>query len=159
MIVILVLIAATVYVRLAAVESSRAYRDFRLAVRRLGTEAREEAIRRKQIASVGYDESSTQLTLVLEGEDQEETVLRSTDVAEGVEATRFTAGEAESNAAEWRLRFYPDGRSDGGGIEFDSGGQVFCLYAEKSGTVHFDDGNLPDLQEERWPAGEYERRL
>jgi prepilin-type N-terminal cleavage/methylation domain-containing protein len=157
-IVILVLMSATVYLRLVSTESSRAYRDFRLAVRRLGIEAHEEAISRKQIASVAYDESGPALTLMVEGDDQAEAEIRRVELAPGVEATRFSAGDSDSTGAEWRLRFYPDGRSDGGGIELDSSGQTFAMYAEKSGAVHFADGSLPELRDERWPAGEYERR-
>jgi hypothetical protein len=157
-IIVLALIATTVLPRLAAIESSREYRDFRLAVRRTGVEARELAISRGIPTSVTFDDSEQTLNIVAEAEG-EETTLRSVRVVEGVTAARFAAGDAETNASEWRLTFYPDGRSDGGGIDFESNGDLFTLYAEKSGAVHFADGEMPDLTSEQWPAGEYEHRI
>jgi prepilin-type N-terminal cleavage/methylation domain-containing protein len=157
-IIVLALIAATVLPRLSTLESSREYRDFRLAVRRLGLEAREQAISRGLPTSVTFDESEQTLNIVIDS-DGEETTLRTVEVVEGVEPARFAADNAETNASEWKLTFYPDGRSDGGGIDFESNGDLFTLYAEKSGSVHFADGEMPDLTSEQWPAGEYEHRI
>ncbi|MFY9233858.1 MAG: hypothetical protein WAO58_05280 [Fimbriimonadaceae bacterium] len=155
---VLAIMAIIVVPRIQAMEDGAEYRHFRLGVRRIANEAKTLAVSRGEPVSVAYDETEGALSLIVESQDQSIVNLQSLPLGTGVEAVEFVAENAQSTPSEWRLRFYPDGRSDGGGILFQSANQTFFLAADTSGRVRFDDGILPDLSSERWSAGDYEQR-
>lgn len=157
-IVCLVLIVAVVAPRMESLKESGEYRAFRIGVRRLASEARELAISRGEPVSVSLNESEGTIQIQSDSADAQQASLRSLQIAPGVQATRCVAGDVEANPAEWRLQFYPDGRSDGGGVQFEAENDTFYLMADERGVVRFDDGQLPNMAAQRWQAGEYERR-
>lgn len=155
---VLAIMSVMVVPRVRSIQEGSAFRHFRIDARRIAQEARALAVSRGELVSVAFDESRSSLNAIVETSDEQPTVLSSVDLAPGVEAVEFVQEEAQSTPSEWRIRFYPDGRSDGGGVLFQSGEASFHLAVLENGTIRFDEGDLPDLSAEQWSAGEYEQR-
>ena len=74
-------------------------------------------------------------------------------------ARSFVAGSTDATASDWQVTFYADGTSDGGSVEVNQGGIVRTLVlGAKSGLAKWQDGEAPANEEDKWQAGEYERR-
>jgi Tfp pilus assembly protein FimT len=155
-ITVLILVAFAVWPSIFAMQRSREYRDFRLGVRRLATFARESAITRKEPVSLAYDDGARQLRVVAEGE--QESVLETITAPESVTAGPYSQGGSDTNSADWRLRFFADGSSEGGAVQFQSGQDTFYIAAREAGEVRFGEGEMPNLGNEKWQAGTYEQR-
>ena len=63
-----------------------------------------------------------------------------------------------SNASDFRLHFYPDGRSEGGGLEWIEGNTTRNLSVTTGGLATLAEGKLPEATNDRWEAGTYEQR-
>lgn len=157
-IVVLAMISAIVVPRIKSMESSREYRNFRLGLRRIAMEGREQAISRGSQTRLALDESQPSITVLAVGEDGQESPLETLPIPAGVGVVRMTVAGTDSSASEWRVANYPDGTSDGGGVEFEAGSDSFYLAAEQDGTIVFGEGSLPDQAAKKWEAGEREQR-
>jgi type II secretory pathway pseudopilin PulG len=74
----------------------------------------------------------------------------------GIQANTFRVGTEGTDPGSWLLHFYPDGTSEGGGVELTPGGNVFkSVEVTKNGIPSLVDGPLPDPSEEKWTAGTY----
>lgn len=89
--------------------------------------------------------------------DQNGTEVLGLDVPDAVSATKFQLAGMDSSSGDFDLRFYPDGTTDGGGIEFTVGDGTEALNVSDRGAVTLDD-QLEDPTQTRWSAGEYVQR-
>ena len=163
-ITILALIAAVISPSMAGALKSRQYQAFVDGLKRLPLEARESAISKGRTCSIRYEESSRSLTLVVDAlpdqSDSQEQTLKTVALADKVDAPRLFLDGNDSNSGEWVLKFYADGTSDSGGIEFRENSQAYGILVEgKSGSARFIDGELPEVTNDRWEAGELEQRI
>jgi prepilin-type N-terminal cleavage/methylation domain-containing protein len=76
----------------------------------------------------------------------------------GASAETFQLAGKESSSADFRLRFYPDGTCDGGGITFRQGNAQHSLSVDKLGGTKITDGPLPDPTTVIWEAGQLAQR-
>ena len=159
-ITLLALLAAVIMPNLMNERRSREARQFFSKARNLMLETRSKSIGDQQTRTIRLDESAGQLlverTDVETGESLQERTL---DLPEGVTGSSFRMESEDSNAAEWSVSFYADGKSNGGGIAFDTNGRIISLSISTRGAVTRIDGELPDTTEDVWDAGGYEQRI
>lgn len=130
---------------------------------RLATEAREAAITRRSVVRLEYNEPSKSFEVIAEpagvNDTQDEAVLLTSTMPEFFTVDLFRTEDQDVSSGEWTIRFYPDGRSDGGGLQVSDGGKLTSLSVDREGVVRLLNDRLPRNDEDRWPAGDYERRL
>jgi type II secretory pathway pseudopilin PulG len=156
---IMMLFAAVVVPAVVNQKERREEREFRSSLLRLVDDARERAIESGKTVSLVMGDGDDQLQVTREGDDdQEDTVVRSLTVHPGFEITSFEMGGDQVAPTEWKLRFYPEGKADGGGFELRQGTDLKSLVIDKTGNVRLSEGPLPDTSQDKWPAGEFEKR-
>jgi len=155
----LVIIASTVAVRLSAMKRSREFATFKIELRTLASFARNRAIESGDTVALGYMKADNALIAMREGADGQEQRVGSLTIPEGITVGRFLADQRESPEDGWRVPFFPDGSSAGGGMEFEVAGDTLSLAIPRAdGRPRVARGPLPDLSFETWSAGSYERR-
>ena len=108
--------------------------------------------------SVDSTDSSQAATAVNTLKDQPTEVVHQIAIPSGVTLANFRVGSADIGAGDFKLRFYPDGRCDGGGIELQIGKATQSLKIDVKGYPTYLTGALPDSTNEVWAAGTYEQR-
>lgn len=183
-ILLLALMAATIVPNLVSQKDARQVRLFFSSVQDMAREARTVAVQTGQTVTLRLTEGADRLETVQprvetaadesrdgrnvavrtpatgaasRTEDETVTVRRLT-MPDLLQAARFRSGEEDRSASDWELRFYPDGTCDGGGLEWNAGGETVFLAVSPQGDVSLGNGDLPEQREERWTAGEYEKR-
>jgi prepilin-type N-terminal cleavage/methylation domain-containing protein len=151
---VLAMLTAIILPSLVRMKSSDDYKTFLSGVRRIASEARERAISSGRTTQVTYDESTHELHIEEIGDDGNGNAVSTVAVDSTAEPQRWQLEGKDSSASEFKLQFTPDGHSNGGGIEFPN----FSLIVDKSGQSRFLDGQLPDPEDERWQAGDLEKR-
>jgi type II secretion system protein H len=158
-IVIVALMAAAIVPKLLAFTRSNEARSFVQKLAAIGGEGRELAISTNKPVDIEYDSSGNQFklhTLDPEGGDKYLDVLT---VEAGLTPARFLIGAKESDPGSWKLNFYPDGSSDGGGVQLTQQNNNLSLYIDATtgkATVLLDQ--LPDTTVLTWTAGDYIHR-
>lgn len=159
-ITILAMFAAAIMPNLVSERRSRAVRQFFPEARNLLMETRSRSIGDGQARTIRYEDGSGRLiverTDVETGDTSEE---RGITLPEGVTGSAFRIERTDSTSGEWRIGFYADGKSEGGGIEFDADGRTVSLLIDPSGSVRIIQESLPDVSQEEWDAGGYEQRI
>lgn len=84
--------------------------------------------------------------------------LRSIPVPPGVSLDDFQLNSQDVAGANWLLHFYPDGRSETGGIQLSVSGQPLSLVIDDRGIPTLTEGSLPQPGTDTWTAGAYEPR-
>lgn len=173
---VIVILAATAVPGLFAARRSREARAFFSNLRDLGVRARNEAIRLPATVVLTYDEAETRFQLEVEVEEEgtsslsrsttqetepAEERLQGTEVVvpEGITVQSFRANGDDTTASEWRIRFFPDGRSDGGGLQIEDAGIIQSWVVDDSGRERLLEVELTETEAERWEAGQHEQRL
>jgi type II secretory pathway pseudopilin PulG len=157
-IVVVGICSAMVVPNLASWQRGREERIFQQNVLAIAGEARARAIESGNTVALGYDKTERKLQAVEEREPKAE-VLRSVPVPEAIEASTFSADKDESPPDGWRVPFFPDGETAGGGIEFQSGNRTFHLWIPRGNLrPTIGKGVMPEPGQDRWKAGSYERR-
>lgn len=123
-------------------------------LRHIAADAREEAIRRGQTTELIYDESLRELQVVGADQDGTSQTFVTQHLPDGVEPQRFQTEGSDVAPVDFRLRFSPDGHSNGGGIEFEN----FSILVDQDARYQLLDGPLPALQDQQWEAGQLEQR-
>ena len=59
---------------------------------------------------------------------------------------------------DWKLRFYSDGRCDGGAVEISYNDEPRTLMIDVRAHAKWQLGQLPDDIGDEWDAGDYVRR-
>lgn len=172
--------AAMLVPNMVNMKRSQDDREFQSALLRLVTQAHEDAIDSGR--TVALSSQGNQLVIAEQadtasatfqtqntpqenlGVDQDKTVktldiLPSAQLSDFQLVTNTVDGTAESPAeSDWKLLFYPDGRSDQGGFTVTIDGQEKSISIDKLGHVSLIDGNLPDTSNSQWIAGDYVHR-
>jgi prepilin-type N-terminal cleavage/methylation domain-containing protein len=151
---ILVLVAALIMPSLVGMKESSDRRTTISGIRRIAATARERAIQTGNTTQVIYDESAKQLQVQDVDDQGAATTAVTVPLLAGIEPQRFELQTKESNAADFKLTFSPDGKSVGGGIEF----QNFSILVDGNGYSQFLTGTLPDPTDRQWQAGDLEQR-
>lgn len=127
----------------------------------LAVYARETAQRDERIVRIRYDDGQSAFLVELDGQEAEDDPesLTQLNVPSDLEVTSFRQEEESVSGGEWELVFYPDGRSDGGGVEVNDNGRIRSVVVAPDGVVRLQQGTLPTIEERRWQAGEREQRL
>lgn len=140
---------------IASVVKSTRIRNYLSAVEKIVIDATQLAQSSGRTVTLTSDEDgSFQLTQDL-GNLAEPTVQATVQATPGLAPGRFTSGSEEKNAGDWSTRFFSDGTSDKGGVEFSGGGDSWYLSIDNRGHGTLQKGELPEMQEDSWPAGDY----
>lgn len=163
---VLALVSTGLMLRLVATQRGDQERGFRMGIARLATDARQAAIAAATPMTLRLDETGSSFRVMPQGDD-----TNGRDVeprGRGVRLPpRSSIQELRVNgqtvaAAEWAVRFYPDGTCDAAALQIQSsGGSVYSVvFDPKTGTVRIEESQLADVGdvEERWEAGERELR-
>ncbi len=159
-IVLIVTILAGLAVRnLTTDQETRDVWQFKTRLVALALRAKTRAIETGTVVSMYFAKDPDAVRIVQEGQDGSQRELQVLPLPRNVKATKFDADKDEASGSQWRLPFFPDGASAGGGIEFqwDAATFSFCLDREGTGPRILDT-QLPDLSLNRWPAGGYAPR-
>ena len=82
----------------------------------------------------------------------------SVDLPSGVSIGQINLGSQSSSTSDFKLHFYADGRSEGGGIELVDGSTTRSLTVDRDGIARLEEGSLPATTADKWEAGQYEQR-
>ena len=82
----------------------------------------------------------------------------SVDLPEGVSVGQINLGSQSSSTSDFKLHFYADGRSEGGGFEMVDGSTTRSLTVDRNGIARLEEGSLPAATADKWEAGQYEQR-
>jgi Tfp pilus assembly protein FimT len=104
-----------------------------------------------------FDNNTDQLTQNNQPVTQE-TQIRQLTFPSGIQADSFEQGNQPCGASDFKLMFYSDGTTDGGGIELSGSGPQKALDITQDGSVTLYNGSLPDHTQDSWPAGTYLQR-
>lgn len=158
---VLVLMAALITPSLLARQRGEDERKFLQDIRNLVTRARLDAIRQRVPMRFEFDSSARSFRVVEEAAEQEGSApsVAGAELPEGMTIGAARVGTADVGESGWALTFTPDGRSDGGGIELETGSFTRSLIVSRDGDARLEEGDLPPSTDETWAAGEYERRL
>ena len=159
-ITILALFAAAIMPNVVQDKRSREIRQFFPAARNLMLTTRSRSIGDGITRTIRIDDSAHRV--IVERTDAtsgDVTEDRSLGIPSGVTTNAFRLEKDDSNAADWKIGFYADGRSEGGAVEFNADGKSISILIEPSGSVKVEDGKLPDISNQEWDAGGYEQRI
>ncbi len=161
MIVVVFVMAALASIAAPSISSmikasrTRSYLD---AVERLPSDASQEARRSGVAVSLRADDNGTFQLEQSADANADPTVLKAVDPVPEVSPNRFATAEGEAGSGDWEVKFYPDGTSDRGGVEFDEGGTTWALTIDGHGRGTMSKSELPAVEDEQWPAGDYVHR-
>ncbi len=170
---LIILLAATVYPSIGAIQRSQAAIGFRQSVESIAQKARTEAIRQNRATAlkfnadgqIGWDfiEDQTE-EQIANGADSDELELGA--VRDAIQPTPTTEmltyelNRQDVSRDEWQVGFYPDGSADRAYLEFTQDDQTFLLIVNpQSGSTRIIQGTLSEQAEEVWEAGEIEQRV
>jgi Tfp pilus assembly protein FimT len=156
-VLILAVMAATVMPRLVNLKRGDDVRKFRTDVLTSIKTARTTAISSGQTVQLRFEDGSNTVQIVRQ-EAEDEVMLRRNAAPDGVSGDAYRVGTNTVSAGDFALSFYSDGTSEQGGIQFRFDAATETLWIERDGTAEWRDGELPEPQLERWPAGELEQR-
>lgn len=159
---LMAIFAAVVVPNLVRAQEGQQERAFFDSLRRIAIEGRTRAIDSRQTVTLRYDESTRRFELAQDAAEEPGTQERARNMPSalcpaGVQVSLFRNGESNSNASDWEVVFYPDGRATPGGIEMEWASSTYALQIDARGTSTLVRGNL--TSESSWEAGELERRL
>jgi len=157
-ITILVILSALLSTRIVAMLASRQVQSFIDGLPRIATQAREAAITQGQTAKLTYDQSQQTLHVAAEQSGQPDKTVADLSVPSNVQLDSFQLAGQTSGAGDFTLRFYPDGHSDGGGIETNSNGSMRSLVVDTNGLAKLVNGPLPAASQDTWTAGDFVHR-
>jgi Tfp pilus assembly protein FimT len=151
---VLVIVSIMVLPNLVSMKSASDRRDAISGIRRAPADARELAIQKGQTMQLVYDDATHEFQIQQVGADGTATTSTHYPITQDLEPTRFEQSGKESTSSDFKLQFSPEGRSNGGGVEFNS----FSLIVDTSGGIRYIEGQLPPPEDERWEAGSLEQR-
>ena len=84
--------------------------------------------------------------------------VKTLPLTSGVQFGNFQLAGSATDSGSWKLHFYADGSTDGGGFEMVDRGQTKSVVVNAHGGTQLNDGTLPDASQEKWTAGDYVHR-
>ena len=154
-VVVIGLLAAEITPRAVSFIDGQQVKSFESRLESMASIGRERAIALRQTVDLQYDSTSTSFQLHSTGSTGNDQTLGSLTVPNGLQPSRFLAGTQDSDATSWKLNFYPDGSSDGGGVQFDEQSLTVSLLVDAdTGTSDILQNQLPDTSTLSWQAGD-----
>ncbi|MDR3689010.1 MAG: prepilin-type N-terminal cleavage/methylation domain-containing protein [Fimbriimonas sp.] len=92
------------------------------------------------------------------GDRSQDKIVKTCPLSSGIRFGNFELAGSSSDAGSFSLHFYPDGTSDGGGMELVEGRGTKSIVISARGAVKMQDGTLPDSSTQQWQAGDYVHR-
>jgi prepilin-type N-terminal cleavage/methylation domain-containing protein len=166
-IVVLTIIAAMIVPNVVKMKESSDRQTFFSSLWRLAGRGRELAISEKKTFVMALDSSGRSFTLSEQDQgqtgqltnDPDQSERGTLDIPEGIETGNLSADGDSSTNSTWEIYFYPDGTSNGGGLEVTDSGRTRSLRIRRDGRVQISNESLDnDDSEQSWPAGDFERR-
>lgn len=162
-IALLLILVGVVVPRVVTWEQSNREREFWGGFNRLPSIARETAIRTGETVRLRLSDDQSQFVLQQDSANPNEpdatpTTVKSLSLLPGATANVFRKGTQDSQSNDWEVTFYSDGTCNGGGVTLVLNEQTRSLSVDRRGVGEAIRGPLPEVQEENWPAGEYEKR-
>ncbi|MFZ4508340.1 MAG: GspH/FimT family pseudopilin [Fimbriimonas sp.] len=162
-ILLIALFAAAIVPNLGRQKDARLEAQFYEGARRLAVVARNRAIQSGTTMVMKYDDATQTLEVVPDtsgaNNDTSETVLDQVQTPQtqgnsSMRAQTFVLEGADSNASEWQISFFGDGRATAGSIQFNSGR---TLQISANGMAQLIEGSV-STEPESWEAGQLEQR-
>ncbi len=172
-VIVILIMAALVERNFAHVKDGLAQRAFISNLRAEVTRGRLQAIQDGQTVTMQYDPAGSQFTLsepeintdsnqtpqlVTDLQNLTSNPVHSLKIPSGVSFSDFKTGTTDEGNGNWQLHFYPEGKSDGGGIQILIGQQTQSLLIDNHGNSSFVSGQLPDNTNDIWTSGTYVQR-
>lgn len=159
-ITIVVLAAMVALERVSATIPGERVRAFRADLHRLAVVAKERAASSSRATLLRMDGTGNSIEVVQTDSDGNETSITAVAIPDPVRTREFQLRGATSTADEWQISFEPDGTCLAGGIGFwDGANMQFAVgFDPRTSEAVIVDGDIPDLGEDRWQAGELEIR-
>jgi type II secretory pathway pseudopilin PulG len=154
--VVLALFAALVVPNVVAIKRSRDLAALEADVARLPVTGRNEA--RSARVPVALRVDDTDLVLERRPPDADPQVVKRVPLTGDLRIESARNANGLTDVATWTWTVYPDGSADAGGLEFSEGQNRKSLTLETDGGSRWMSGDLPDDLDEKWPAGELEKR-
>jgi Tfp pilus assembly protein FimT len=149
------LIAGLIMPNLIIRKQGRDEWEFRTSLRSIGKNAKSRAVEIGRTVSLAFDKSKNQLQVIELDQLGSEKITKTVDMPSWISVTRFVANQDESVSDQWRVPFYSDGGTTGGGLQFQVGERTWSLVVSPTDASIKDlDGTLPDYTYESWPAGD-----
>ncbi len=180
-IVVIALCAALVVPNLVASRRGQGERLLLTQLPAFVLRARNEALTRRATLRISFDGQSSAFVLDLDDQSQSQTQGRAPNAAssrssnetqetgqpiallslpEGVSVDRFILNGSDSGEGDWGVRFFGDGTAESSTLEFRAPAESFCLVIDaRKGTGEVREGAVADQPEDRWEAGELEKRV
>lgn len=154
---IVALMSALILPNLVAIQRSRMLRDEQAVLKRLPTEARNEAVKARVTVSLRVDGNE----IVMERENtktNEPESVKRVPVGNGFQVTGAQSGNDTSDVGSWKWQAFPDGTSDSGGLTFQVGSEQQSLWIPADGPARWVGADLPQTTDNSWPAGDLQQR-
>jgi type II secretory pathway pseudopilin PulG len=167
---IIMIMAGLILPNMVAVKASRELRSEQAALQRLPTEARNEAVKVKQIVDLRIEGDY----IIMERTDPQTTSTTEVKripignqlspqaaqlLTAGIVPSPNATSAGSSDVASWKWQAYADGTSDSGGLTFTVGGsQQQSLVIPADNQAHWIVGPLPQPTDQSWTAGDLEQR-
>lgn len=157
---VLSVISVAVVPSLVAIKRSQEERSFLSGLTTMAGLAREDAITEKQQIDIEFDEQKNAFRLHGTGQNSQDYYFSTMAVPAGFRVDRYVDGTTDTDAGSWKLNFYPDGTSDGGGVQLTKPDtSTVSLYIDPgTGLAKLNADQLPDKSTLSWPAGDYVHR-
>jgi Tfp pilus assembly protein FimT len=167
---VITLLAGIVAPMAISLQAGQVTRNFYTSVRDLSVKACNEAINRGLTMVITSDGNTKKLSMAADTTVATSNTLAppsptvdiptvEVPIPDGVTLQTYKSGTNDSNEGDWKLHFYPDGTSDGGGFEIAQGSKIQSWIVAIDGSNQLLDGNYPDPTLQKWQAGDYAKRL
>lgn len=153
---VLTVLVAFIFPNLTAIESSRRFREQEAALLRLQAEARNESLRNRSPVTLRVEGSTVIMERVPTDADPVE--VQRVELTQEFKVAKTRLGNDDLDADSWAWTTYPDGSADTGGLEFEEGSAIRSLLLPADKEGYWADGELPEVLQERWTAGELQQR-
>lgn len=150
---LLALFAASIAPNVARQIEASKKRGYRQSVLILLRQARNEAIWTRLTTNVTIEENAFSIS---QTEADSTTTLKRVEAVNGVEVSHEWINGSEVGESEWKIAFYPDGTSSGGGFQFDEGSNSQSVSVKKSSgeIVTTNNATNPSIEDDsEWEAG------
>jgi Tfp pilus assembly protein FimT len=180
---ILLLMASLIVPSIMAHQRSTAQKELEGQVARLPQDARNEAVQLQNPVSIRIsgnslimeeqiyaqttsDNSATSTTLsnvdpnagasgsTNNGAGSSQVQLKEIDLDSAMQIAGTQLNGQSTDAGSWLWIVYPDGSAEQGGIQFAEGTSQKSLIMNSNGESQWISGELPDVTENQWPAGQ-----
>ena len=153
---ILILISAAVIPRVVAYLASEQLKSLEASIARLPGQARQDALRLQEPVRLRLEGSTIYEEEVPVVGDI--TQVKELDLGSTVQIDSAQKNYQNIETSSWDWTAYPDGTSDGGGVQFSVEGQEMSLIIPVLGNATWVTGPLPDESQDQWTAGQLQQR-